>query len=115
MSKTPEYYSGDTGPYIVKLKIGSTEYAVDSGDTVKASFVDETAGVAITSAVTQLSTTAGADWAHGWIAVTFDSTNANLMQSHAGNTRLLEIEVTKTASGKRTFHVDMAIKRGWIP
>jgi hypothetical protein len=114
MSKITDYYAGDTGSYVVKLRIGTTPYSVSPSNTVTARFINQDTQTVITAAVSQSSSAEGADWANGAIGVEFDATNANLLQAHAGQTRLLEIEVTKSTK-TRTFQVLMNIKQTYTP
>ena len=111
---SPTFTSGDTAPYVVTIKVGTTAYAVDPADTVTAEFVS-IKGVAITSAVAQVSTTAGADWPNGIIAVAFDSTNSALLGAFDKQSVVLEIKIAKTVGGSRRFQTNYLVRKGYIP
>lgn len=110
------FFSGDTGPYIVSLKLGGVAYAIAGGDTVSAHFVDDANKIsptAITAAEAQASGTAGADWANGIVAVQFSSTESNKLHPFAGRRLPLRVVVTKSAK-TRTFEAIFEIRRGGL-
>lgn len=108
-------FSGDTAPFLVTLTLNGATYTLNTGtDTVKAAWVDPKAGTLITAALSQSSASSGAVWANGIVAVSFDATNANLLDAYDGQKIALEVEVTKP-TGKQTFRADYTCKKGLIP
>lgn len=107
------YYSGDTAPFIVTCRLGAAPYVIANSDTVEAAFIDEQNGVAITAALPQSSSTAGASWGLGEVAVVFTAEEGSKLAPFAGQRALLEIQVTKP-TGKQTFQAEYLIKRGYI-
>jgi hypothetical protein len=110
----PEIISGDTYPFTVTLKLGTVAFPITAGtDTVRARWVCPDANSIITDSVVQISSTTGADWPNGKVAVTFDQTNADQLAAYVGKRVVLEIEVTKGSLGTQSFQATYLCKRGW--
>jgi hypothetical protein len=108
-------FSGDTAPVLVSLLLNGTAYTLNTGtDSVKAAWIDPAAGALITAALSQSSSSSGANWPNGVVAVSFDATNANLLDVYDGKVIALEVEVTKP-TGKQTFRANYTCRKGLIP
>jgi hypothetical protein len=112
---SPAYHVGDTYPFVVALKKADFSIFQLSAvtDTVTVRWRDENTD--ITPPVTVTSTTPGADWTNGKVAVQFDATNAGLVAPYAGRNLTLEIQIDRTGAGKKTFSGPYLIKAATLP
>ena len=108
-------YVGDTYPFTVTCKMGGVPFVINSGtDTVKAVWLNATTLAEVCAETAQVSSTSGAVWGSGIVAITFVATEANKLSILAGQSAILEIQVTTTI-GIQTFQGTYAVKSGVIP
>lgn len=112
---TSAVYVGDTYPFVVTLKVGGVPFSITTGsETVTAVWLNFSTLATLCVATAQVSTTSGADWLNGIVAITFPAVEADKLSAVAGQSAILEIQVTKTI-GKQTFQAVYAVKSGIIP
>ncbi|MBL4709759.1 MAG: hypothetical protein JKY48_15100 [Flavobacteriales bacterium] len=91
---------GDDVAFFITLKKQSATFTIDGSDPVKAAIVALDRKTVLMSAVVQVSTTTGADWANSLIGIVFTAVQTGVIASTETGTVFLEIQVEQ--SGKKT-------------
>jgi hypothetical protein len=104
--------SGDTAPMLVGLSRDGATFAPAVSDAVRAVYVH--GARALTDQVLQISTTPGANWPAGLIAVAMPEAQTAQLRRHAGK-QIQLLVIVEQPTGRLTFTATLQVAAGQRP